>query len=78
MENEEIIEDDNPVTTIWETTEDTLIKKEKHEKPIEMVTSWNIKEEKEKIKKYDAVIDEWKAKRKISEDRVDMHKLKHK
>lgn len=64
---------ENPVTTVWETTDKTLTKKEKHEKPVERTTTWNIADEQAKVDKIDGVIARWQAERKVHQDVIDKH-----
>lgn len=49
----------NPLTTVWETTDNTLTRKETHEKPVTKGTTWNIKEQQAKIDKYMANAQIW-------------------
>ena len=51
--------DPNPITTVWETTQNTLTKKETHEKPVTKSTTWNMDEEQAKIDRYMANAQIW-------------------
>lgn len=78
MENGEQPKNDNPVTTAWETTDNTITKKEKHQKPISKDTTWNIKEEQAKINKYKSNSEIWLDKCKGPQAIIDKHKKEHK
>lgn len=73
----EIIDDDNPVTVEWETTEKTLIKKQKHQKPIEKIESWDIDIEKQKVARYMRIAKMWEDKCIPHQQRIDMHTKEH-
>jgi len=69
--------DPNPVTTVWETTDNTLTKKETHERPVTKVTTYNVNQEQAEIDKIDGIIAQWEAKKQIRQQVIAKHTEEH-
>ena len=72
------MQEDNPVTTKWEIKDKILIKKEIHEKPVEIVTTWDIDEERKKVIRYMRIAKMWEDKCISPQQKIDEYEKQHK